>query len=131
MREAARGPTGGLANRPRNREGGLMGSQNGGGRRKRTILTPKEEQIAQMLATGATIKSIAGVVGLSESHAYRKNHDPLIKARVDEIRRQLVDRTIGKLVKSAAKAVLTLVKLLDPPASDAVRVSAAKAILQE
>src|SRR5262245_56433992 len=108
-----------------------MDISDGNGWSEMTNLSPRDEQIAQLLAGGAMIKSVAKAVGLSVSQTYRKAREPQIRARVAQIRRQYIDRTVGKLASLAGKATSTLAGLLRPGIADSVRLGAAKAVLDQ
>ena len=94
----------------------------GRGRRKADWL------IAVALAGGATIVEAADVAGVGQRTVYRRLVDPGFQDLVRQIRRQALDRAVGRLATSTTSAAQTLVELLGA-ASETVRLGAARAIL--
>jgi hypothetical protein len=88
----------------------------------------KNERLACLLAAGHTVAEAAAAAGLSERSAYRRLADPLLRARVVELRAQMTSQAVGRLADAAADAVATLRRNLTC-GSPAVEVRAAAAIL--
>ena len=75
--------------------------------RKQKKLTPKQEKFCQHVASGTSLKESAVLAGYSNNNAARAgaflaNHEPLVKARIQELQN-----------RGAARATLTLSKHLD------------------
>jgi hypothetical protein len=82
------------------------------------------------LACGATVEAAAHAAGLSPATAYRRLKDPAFCQRLQNLRADMVQRTAGTLTAAAGegvKALLALVKEGTPPA---VRLGAARAVLE-
>ena len=81
------------------------------------------------LAGGSSIASAASQAGVSERTAFRRLNDPDFRAQLDRLRAQMVERAAALLATSAARASVTLSRLLDAE-SDPVKLAAARAILE-
>lgn len=82
------------------------------------------------LAGGATVQDAATATGVSERTIHRwLKDDPDFKRRVGEARAQLVERTLGLLSETSAKAATVLGQLLEAE-SETVRLGACRAILE-
>src|SRR5262245_23878296 len=81
------------------------------------------ELIAQSLAGGMTVADVAKSVNLTERSVYRRlAEDPTLKARVNELRSQMLDSVVGKLATLAGAAHGTLAKaMLTAPSALSVR----------
>jgi hypothetical protein len=82
------------------------------------------------LACGVTVENAARQAGISPSTAYRRLADPAFRQRLQQLRGDMVSRTAGTLTAAASEAVRTLLELLKSTASAAVRLSAARAVLE-
>ena len=89
-----------------------------------------DESLLMALACGATIESAARNAGVSQATVYRRLRDPQFCRRLQQIRSDMVQRTAGMLTAAAGEAVKTLLSLQDPAAPAAVRLGAARAILE-
>ncbi len=89
-----------------------------------------DEQLLLALACGATVQGAAQKAGLSERTAYRRLADPGFKRRLQELRADMVQRTAGMLTAAAGEAVKTLLTLQKETTPAAVRLGAARAILE-
>src|SRR5262245_11150294 len=89
------------------------------------------DQLALAVASGRTIAAWSRETGTNLSTAYSWTSKPEFEAKVQEIRQELVDQTVGRLVAYAAGAVGSIAKLMATGESEAIRLSAAKAILAE
>jgi hypothetical protein len=106
-------------------------SDDGMKRQPMTALSPKQERLAVLLATGRLIKDAASEVGISERQAHRWLDDQDFKGLVSRHRARLVDETMSRLVGIATRAVDTLAECLDSEESDSVRVRSAIGILDQ
>jgi len=95
-----------------------------GGDRKSADVT-----LLAMLAGGSTVAEAAGRAGVSERTAWRRLEDGEFRRRLDEARAQAVRAAVDLLGRSATAAAATLVRLLGEPHPPAVRLGAARAIL--
>ena len=82
------------------------------------------------LAGGATVADAAGQASVSERTAWRRLNDAAFRARVDEARRQTVQAAIDALSATGTAAALTLRQLLLKEYPPAVRLGAARSILE-
>jgi AcrR family transcriptional regulator len=82
------------------------------------------------LACGATVEAAANKAGLSQATVYRRLQDPEFKARLQEVRSDMVKRTAGTLTAASTEAVKTLLSLQQTAVPHAVRLGAAKAVLE-
>src|SRR5262245_27802022 len=82
------------------------------------------------LACGATVEGAARQCRLSERTVYRRLRDPEFRRRLQAVRADMVQRTAGALTAAAAEAVRTLLSLQGPSEPPAVRLGAARAILE-
>jgi hypothetical protein len=89
-----------------------------------------DQVLAMSLACGATIEAAAKSTGLSEATVYRRLKDPDFQKQLQDIRVDMVQRTAGMLSASAMEAVKTLLSLQQMAVPAAVRLGAARAILE-
>ena|SRR6185437_1139245 len=89
-----------------------------------------EEPLLLALACGATVEAAARQCGISERSAYRRLHDPEFKKRLEKVRADMVERSSGMLTAAAGEAVRTLLALQKEATPAAVRLGAARAILE-
>jgi HEAT repeat protein len=89
-----------------------------------------DEQLLMALACGATVDNAARQAGISAATAYRRLADPDFGQRLQKMRGDMVSRTAGTLTAAASEAVRTLLELLKNPTSSAVRLGAARAVLE-
>ena len=87
------------------------------------------ELLAIRVASGETIRSAAKSLEVSEGRAYHLARRPAFKKRVGELRTEAVTGAVGKLSEATQKAAQVLVDLLDQTNDPAVRLNAAKAVL--
>src|SRR5262249_6991379 len=85
----------------------------------------RRERLAVLLAAGRKVKDAASETGLDERTAYSWLASPAFKARIAELRSQMLDRTLGRLTDAACKSVDTLVALLDEESPNIGRRAAA------
>jgi hypothetical protein len=89
-----------------------------------------DDALLLALACGATIENAARKAGVSERTVRRRLADPAFKRRLDGIRGDMVQRSMGMLTAAAMEAVKTLVALQDRDQPAAARLGAARAILE-
>lgn len=81
------------------------------------------------LACGATKEAAARKAGVSESTVYRRLKEPGFQRELNKMRVDMVQRATSMLTASAMEAAKTLVALQDVATPPAVRLGAARAIL--
>ncbi len=89
-----------------------------------------EDPLLLALACGATVESAARQCGLSDRSVYRRLQDPEFKKRLDRVRADMIQRSAGMLTAAAGEAVRTLLALQKEATPAAVRLGAARAILE-
>src|SRR5262245_13399771 len=91
-------------------------------------LSDRDETMALCLARGFTRKKAAKTCNVCVKTVYNRLRDPGFRARVEERRAEMVDRTVGQLARVAGEAVSELGKLRGYPAED-VRLQAVRMAL--
>jgi hypothetical protein len=89
-----------------------------------------DEQLLMALACGVTVENAARQAGISPATAYRRLSNPAFRKRLTTLRADMVSRTAGTLTAAATEAVRTLLDLLKNSASPAVRLGAARSVLE-
>jgi hypothetical protein len=89
-----------------------------------------EDVLLLALACGATVEAAAGQCRLSERTVYRRLADPDFRRRLQAVRADMVQRAAGLLTAAAVEAVKTLLELQKASAPYAVRLGAARAVLE-
>lgn len=89
-----------------------------------------DDQLLMALACGVTVENAARQAGISPATAYRRLAEPAFRQRLQKLRGDMVSRTAGTLTAAANEAVRTLLELLKNPTSSAVRLGAARAVLE-
>jgi hypothetical protein len=89
-----------------------------------------EDALLLALACGATVDQAARQCGLSTRTVYRRLAEPDFCRRLQRVRADFVQRTAGTLTAAASEAVRTLLELLKAPSPAAVRLGAARAVLE-
>ena len=87
-----------------------------------------DEELILALAAGATVTEAAQRAGVGKETVYQRLKDAEFRRAVGETRFLAFDAAVGKLTGLAAKAVVTLERLLE--CSPAMGFPAAKAVLQ-
>jgi hypothetical protein len=82
------------------------------------------------LACGATVAAAARKAGASERTAYPRLANPAYCERLADIRTDMVQRTVAMLTAASLETVKTLLELQQPGMPPAVRLGAARAILE-
>ena len=81
------------------------------------------------LAAGATVEAAAAHAKVSPATVYRRLQQPEFRTRVEEVRRETLERTTAQLSATGLQAVTTLRNLLNAD-SEHVRLGAARGILE-
>ena len=89
-----------------------------------------EDPLLLALACGATVEAAARQCGLSDRTVYRRLQDGEFKRRLEAVRADMVQRSAGMLTAAAGEAVRTLLALQKESAPAAVRLGAARAVLE-
>jgi HEAT repeat protein len=89
-----------------------------------------DETLLLALACGATVESAARQCRLSERTVYRRLHDVSFQGRLQQVRADMVQRAAGLLTAAAVEAVKTLLELQKSSTPAAVRLGAARAVLE-
>jgi hypothetical protein len=89
-----------------------------------------DDSLLMALACGATVENAARQAGVSPRTAYRRLADAAFRQRLQTLRGDMVSRTAGTLTAAASEAVRTLLELMKNPTSSAVRLGAARAVLE-
>lgn len=82
------------------------------------------------LACGASPESAAQKTGLSLRTVYRRLKDPAFQQQVSEVRSDMVRRSAGLLTAAGLSAIKTFTLLLESAKSEAVRLGAARAVIE-
>ncbi len=88
-----------------------------------------DDAIAAALAAGKIVRDAAAEVGVAERTIHRRLSEAGFRARVDELRSELVATALGRMADTMADAADTLRRLLGAE-SEAVRLGAARSILE-
>jgi hypothetical protein len=89
-----------------------------------------DESLALAVAGGQTLRDAATVAGVSERTATRRWADAAFRRRVAELRADMVVRSVGRLADGMAEAADVLRALLTPGTPPAVRLGAARSLLE-
>jgi hypothetical protein len=89
-----------------------------------------EDPLLLALACGATVDAAARQCGLSDRTVYRRLQDPEFQKRLERLRADMIQRSAGMLTAAAGEAVRTLLSLQKDATPAAVRLGAARAILE-
>lgn len=89
-----------------------------------------EDALLVALACGATVESAARQCGLSERTIYRRLRQSAFQARLQGVRSDMVGRAAAMLTAAGLESVRTLLELQKPAVSAAVRLGAARAVLE-
>jgi hypothetical protein len=88
------------------------------------------ETLVLALACGATVEAAARQCNVSDRTVYRRLKDPKFRTQVREARAEMVKRAAGMLTAAAGESVRTLLALQKAPTPPAVRLGAARAVLE-
>jgi hypothetical protein len=89
-----------------------------------------DEALLLALACGATLEAAAMKAGVSRRTVQRRLADPDFQRRLRDLRDDMVQRTAGMLTAAAGESVKTLLALQQATIPAAVRLGAARAILE-
>src|SRR6516225_7111641 len=89
-----------------------------------------DEGLVLALACGASPENAAQKVGVSIRTVHRRLAEPGFRAQVEELRTELVRRVAGMLTAAGVASVKTFTTLQESAASEAVRLGAARAVLE-
>jgi hypothetical protein len=89
-----------------------------------------DHQLLMALACGVTVENAARQAGISPATAYRRLADPDFVQRLRALRADMVQRTAGTLTAASGESVRTLLELQKPSAPPAVRLGAARSVLE-
>lgn len=89
-----------------------------------------EASLLLSLACGATVEAAAREAGLSERTVARRLADPDSRRQLDELRADMVQRAAAMLTAAGLEAVETLLDLQNAQTPAAVRLGAARAVLE-
>jgi len=94
-------------------------------------LSKKAEDTSLMaLACGATAEAAARQCGVSSRTVHRRKADADFRSRLQALRADMVQRTSGALTAAGGESVRTLLDLQKVTSPPAVRLGAARAILE-
>lgn len=88
-----------------------------------------DDALLVALACGATVESAAGTVGIGAATVYRRLKDERFRLRLKEIRADMMQRTSAMLTAAGDEGVKTLLTLMKDASPPAVRLGAARAVL--
>jgi hypothetical protein len=89
-----------------------------------------EDALLLALACGATVENAARQCGLCERTVYRRLEEAVFRQRLQQLRTDMIQRTAGALTAAATEAVRTLLELQKAAAPPAVRLGAARSVLE-
>ncbi len=89
-----------------------------------------EDALLLALACGATVETAAKQCQVSDRTVYRRMKDADFRTRLQDVRAEMVRRAAGMLTAAAGEAVRTLLSLQKESVSPAVRLGAARAVLE-
>jgi hypothetical protein len=98
--------------------------------RPKSYRKKEEDPLILALACGGLDRGPARQCKLNERTVYRRLEDPVFKARVQEARGEMVKRSAGMLTAAAGESVRTLLSLQKDSAPPAIRLGAARAVLE-
>ena len=82
------------------------------------------------LACGATVEAAAQKAGVSRATVLRRLREPEFQHRLQEFRSDMVKRAAGMLTAASMEAVKTLLELQKTPVPAAVRLGAARSVIE-
>jgi hypothetical protein len=91
----------------------------------------QKSALALAMAAGQAVPAWARDHDVPERTAYTWSRSPEVLDLVEAIRREVLDRTIGRLCDHATAAADEIARLAREAASEAVRLHAARAVLAE
>jgi hypothetical protein len=82
------------------------------------------------LACGATVEGAANKAGVSPATVYRRLKDPEFQRELHQLRSEMVQRMAGMLAAAGGEAVKSLLALLKETGPAAVRLGAARSVIE-
>jgi hypothetical protein len=89
-----------------------------------------DDVLLMTLACGATAEVAAQKAGVSRATVQRRLQNPAFRTRLQEFQADMVKRTAGMLTAASMEAVKTLLELQKTPAPPAVRLGAARSVIE-
>jgi hypothetical protein len=89
-----------------------------------------DDLLLMTLACGATVEAAAQKAGVSRATVLRRLREPGFQQRLQEFRSDMVKRTAGMLTAASMEAVKTLLELQKVSVPAAVRLGAARSVLE-
>jgi hypothetical protein len=90
----------------------------------------KVERIAQAMFEHGSVQKAAAALDMSEVTVWRWTQKPEFQEAYNQVRREALSRSSGRLLHGSSAAAATMLKLmLDPSTPAAVRVRAAEGVL--
>ncbi len=88
-----------------------------------------DDRLFRALVSGCHIENAAVAAGVSERTAYRRLADPDFRKQLDDARQSLRQSILAKLSDAGHDAIAVLVELAHGSEDDAIRLKAAKALV--
>jgi hypothetical protein len=89
-----------------------------------------DEMLLMALACGATVEAAAQKAGLGRTTVFRRLQDPEFQTRLQQIRSDMLKRATATLTAASTEAIKTLLALQQATIPHAVRLGAARSILE-
>ena len=89
-----------------------------------------DEKLIVELAAGASWERAAAACGCSQRTIARRLNDPEFRAALDEARRQIFENAFARVLSAGQAAASTLISLLRSDTPPAVRLGAARTLLE-
>ena len=89
-----------------------------------------DDGLVLALACGASPEGAAQKTGLSLRTVYRRLAEPAFRRQVEQVRAEMVRRTAGMFTAAGLAALKTFTTLQESASSEAVRLGAARAIIE-
>ena len=98
---------------------------------KKASLTPAQKRFLNALLGARTVKEAAALAGIAETTGYRFMSRPRFRAELQRVQDMLLQQALGATLGMLTDALHTLSEVMnDQSAAPAVRVSAARAVLE-
>jgi hypothetical protein len=89
-----------------------------------------DQTLLTVLACGATVENAARSAGVSASTAYRRLKDPEFRQKIKELQAETLQRAAAMLTAASMESVKTLIALQAANIPPAVRLGAARGVLE-
>ncbi|MBL8821954.1 MAG: hypothetical protein JNJ77_05145 [Planctomycetia bacterium] len=89
-----------------------------------------DELFLQAMACGANVETAARRAGISRATAFRRVAAPDFQKTLQDVRREIIFRTLSVLNAATSEAARTLIQLLGTAHSSSARLGAARAIIE-